>query len=130
MPADWVRRFAEVLSAPHNPAQERAAERLLAEAQLQEPNVNRQQHAPLEPLLRQHSAASRQYNNRPGLRASERVVPRRVGGGYEAEAARHRPVGVGGREERRRESLLAGIVEGGTAEGRVAEWRRHVGSLV
>ena len=73
-------------------------------------------------------------------------MPRRVavgGYGYEAEAARYRPVaggnggvGMGQRErereegrERGRESLLAGIVEGRTAEGRVAEWRRHVGVL-
>ena len=51
---------------------------------------------------------------------------------YETEAARHRPLPAVGREmrETRRESLLAGIVEGSTAEGRVAEWRRHVGPLV
>ena len=64
---------------------------------------------------------------------------------YDAEAARHRPLGragmgegrarmgeerrasMGERREERRESLLAGIGEGRTAEGRVAEWRRHVG---
>ena len=52
---------------------------------------------------------------------------------YETEAARHRPLPVGrasmGARETRRESLLAGIGEGRTAEGRVAEWRRHVGLL-
>ena len=51
---------------------------------------------------------------------------------YETEAAMHRPLPVGrarGGEmrETRRESLLAGIVDGGG--GRVAEWRRHVGPL-
>ena len=50
---------------------------------------------------------------------------------YETEAARHRPLPAGRATmgETRRESLLAGIVEGRTAEGRVAEWRRHVGPL-
>ena len=53
---------------------------------------------------------------------------------YETEAARHRPLPVGRASmgetgETRRESLLAGIVEGRTVEGRVAEWRRHVGPL-
>ncbi|CAF9930414.1 MAG: hypothetical protein ALECFALPRED_004598 [Alectoria fallacina] len=151
MNQDWIRRVAEVLSAPYNPAQERAAERLMAEAQrpqhrhqpppppLRPPEPPLRQHEPprprpLEPLLRQPSAASRQYNNRPTTRASERVVPRRVVSDYETEAARHRPLPVGSASmgetgETRRESLLAGIVEGRTAEGRVAEWRRHVGPL-
>ncbi|KAF6221675.1 hypothetical protein HO133_001643 [Letharia lupina] len=147
---DWIRRAAEVLSALHNPAHERAAERLTAEARPQhrrpapapapppvEPPLR--PHAPPRPpepaLRQQHSAASRQYNNRPTTRASERVVPRRVVSDYATEAARHRPlppggVGAGATGETRRESLLAGIVEGRTAEGRVAEWRRHVGPLV
>ncbi|KAL9066804.1 MAG: hypothetical protein Q9161_007310 [Pseudevernia consocians] len=156
MNQDWARRVVEVLSAPYNPAQERAAERLMAEAQQQQqhhqnhhpphpppplpppqlrpPEPLLRQHAPprpSDPILRQHSAASRRYNNRPATRASERVVPRRVVSDYETEAARHRPLPVGrasmgDARETRRESLLAGIVEGRTAEGRVAEWRRHV----
>ncbi len=160
MNQDWIRRVTEVLSAPYNPAaQERAAERLMAEAQryriprpaspplprqpqLRPPEPLLRQHAaadapppplrPAEPILRQHSAASRRYNNHRTTSASERVVPRRVVSDYETEAARHRPLPVEraarleGTGETRRESLLAGIVEGRTAEGRVAEWRRHV----
>lgn len=43
-------------------------------------------------LLRQHSAASRAYNNAPSTRPSERVIPRRRATDYSAEAARHRPI--------------------------------------
>ena len=63
--------------------------------------------------------------------------------GYAVEAERHRPLGAGAglgerraglagagerERDRRRESLLAGIVDGGSGdnEDRVAEWRRHV----
>jgi len=58
------------------------------------------------------------------------VVPQRVETSYESEAQRHRPAednegrkaGGGGK----RCSTLAGLTRG-TAEGRVDEWRRHIG---
>jgi len=57
-------------------------------------------------------------------------VPGRMQTNYESEAQRHRPaeendrrkVGGGGK----RHSTLAGLTRG-TAEGRVDEWRRHIG---
>ncbi|KAL8947125.1 MAG: hypothetical protein Q9222_006561 [Ikaeria aurantiellina] len=92
-----------------------------------------QGHAPPpQPLLRQHSQASRAYNNRRSIRPAERVVPRRSATTYEEEAAVHAPlrsatVGVGGMAGMEpRGSTLAGLTRGGTAEGRVEEWRRWV----
>ncbi|KAL8756064.1 MAG: hypothetical protein Q9199_003199 [Rusavskia elegans] len=84
---------------------------------------------PQPPLLRQHSQASRAYNNHRTTRPAERVVPRRSTTDYEHEAAVHAPlrsatVGLGGEEPRG--SALAGLTRGGTAEGRVDEWRRWV----
>ncbi|KAL8707196.1 MAG: hypothetical protein Q9220_007729 [cf. Caloplaca sp. 1 TL-2023] len=87
---------------------------------------------PPQPLLRQHSQASRAYNNRRSLRPADRVVPRRSATTYEAEAAVHAPlrsatIGVGGMADiEPRGSALAGLTRGGTAEGRVEEWRRWV----
>ncbi|KAI4227472.1 MAG: hypothetical protein L6R36_002373 [Xanthoria steineri] len=82
-----------------------------------------------QPLLRQHSQASRTYNNHRTTRAAERLVPGRSTTDYEHEAAVHAPlrsatVGLGG--EQPRGSALAGLTRGGTAEGRVDEWRRWV----
>ena len=67
-------------------------------------------------------------------------MPRRAGEALESEAARQGSRGgsaVGetgsaavGERRQMRESLLAGIGEGRMGEGRVAEWRRHVGPLV
>lgn len=82
-----------------------------------------------QPLLREHSQASRAYNNRRSTRPADRVVPTRSATDYELEAAVHAPlrsatVGLGGQEPRG--SALAGLTRGGTAEGRVDEWRRWV----
>lgn len=96
--------------------------------------------------LRHHSVASRLYNNRPTTRESERVVPRRISTNYETEAQRHRPspvaaseavsegmsdlTGAQNRGVRRtgsRHSAMAGLTRG-SGQGRVDEWRRHVGS--
>lgn len=94
-----------------------------------------------QPILRQHTQASRAYNNRAA--AAERVVPRRAATGYEREAEVHAPlrstiVGVGGvggmqglgatggMSDEPRGSSLAGLTRGRTAEGRVEEWRRWV----
>ncbi|KAL8912300.1 MAG: hypothetical protein Q9171_002672 [Xanthocarpia ochracea] len=82
-----------------------------------------------QPLLRQHSQASRAYNNHHAIRAAERVVPRRSASDYQHEAAVHAPLRsatVGLRREEPRGSALAGLTSGGTAEGRVDEWRRWV----
>ena len=96
---------------------------------------------PEQPLLRQHSRASRAYNNRNSTRPAERVVPRRSATDYAHEAAVHAPlrsatVGVGGMggvsrmgEGEVKGSTLAGLTRGGTAEGRVEEWRRWVDSV-
>ncbi|KAI4088369.1 MAG: hypothetical protein LQ344_006154 [Seirophora lacunosa] len=93
-------------------------------------------HTAARPVLRQHSQASRAYNHRAG--AADRVVPRRAATGYEWEAAVHAPLrgatvgvgelrgGVGGVGDGPRGSALAGLTRGGTAEGRVEEWRRWV----
>ncbi|KAL8922653.1 MAG: hypothetical protein Q9172_003468 [Xanthocarpia lactea] len=82
-----------------------------------------------QPLLRQHSQASRAYNNHHATRAAERVIPRRSASDYQHEAAVHAPLRsatVGLRREEPRGSALAGLTSGGTAEGRVDEWRRWV----
>ena len=72
------------------------------------------------PPLRQHSTASRAYNNHATVRASERVVPRRtMPADYTSERMRHAPV------EEPRSSLLAGLTSAST-EGRVDAWRRFV----
>ncbi|KAL8835432.1 MAG: hypothetical protein Q9176_006933 [Flavoplaca citrina] len=81
-----------------------------------------------QPLLRQHSQASRAYNNYHGTRPAERVVPRRSTTNYEHEAAVHVPLRsatVGLAREEPSGSTLAGLTRG-TAEGRVDEWRRWV----
>lgn len=94
-------------------------------------NTARQAQQQQPPVLRQHSHASRAYNNRVG--AAGRVVPRRATTGYEREAAVHAPLGsatvgmgMGGSGEEPRGSALAGLTRGGTAEGRVEEWRSWV----
>ena len=74
-----------------------------------------------QPMLRQHSTASRAYNNHAATRASERVVPRRVATDYGSERVRHAPAGG----EETRPSLLAGLTRDST-EGRVDAWRRFV----
>lgn len=99
-----------------------------------------------QPPLRHHSAASRRYNNHASTRPSERVVPGRAVADYELEAQSHRPeaatttaaapiVGAaGGRggeapgptRPGQRHSVMAGLT-GGSGEGRVDEWRRHIG---
>ncbi|KAL8996062.1 MAG: hypothetical protein Q9169_004338 [Polycauliona sp. 2 TL-2023] len=82
-----------------------------------------------QPVLRQHSQASRAYNHHQTTRPAERVVPRRSATGYEHEATVHAPLGsatVGLRVEEPSGSALAGLTRGGTAEGRVDEWRRWV----
>ncbi|KAI4252545.1 MAG: hypothetical protein LQ352_004239 [Teloschistes flavicans] len=93
---------------------------------------------PQQPLLRQHSRASRAYNNLPTTRAAERVVPRRSATDYHHEAAVHAPlssatIGVGmpiGDDSGIRGSVLAGLTRGNsTGEGRVEEWRKWVDSV-
>lgn len=97
------------------------------------------------PLRHRHSAASRQYNNKASTRPSERVVPRRAVADYELEAQTHQPdvvapaapsvVGAAGESggeapgavrPGRRHSAMAGLTRG-SGEGRVDEWRRHIG---
>ena len=124
---DFIRRAQDILSAAtYHPFQaNRAANNLMRDvrqAAVPAPNVRA---PPMEaqPMLRQHSAASRAYNNHAATRASERVIPRRVANDYESERARHRPAAPPMEEPRH--SLLAGLTSG-TAEGRVDTWRRHV----
>ncbi|KAL8934261.1 MAG: hypothetical protein Q9216_005990 [Gyalolechia sp. 2 TL-2023] len=99
---------------------------------------------PPQPILRRHSQASRAYNRRlPSGRAAERIVPAREERGYEREREVFAPVGRGpgagfggpgeaglgvirGFSTEPRGSALAGLTRGGTAEGRVEEWRRWV----
>lgn len=83
-------------------------------------------------VLRRHSQGSRAYNrNLSGARAAERVVPTRQDRGYEREREIFAPVGgmggMGGIPQQPTGSALAGLTRGGTAEGRVEEWRRWVG---
>lgn len=93
---------------------------------------------PRQPLLRQHSRASRAYNSLPSTRAAERVVPRRSATDYHHEAAVHAPlqsatVGVEmpiGDDTGVRGSVLAGLTrDSSVGEGRVEEWRRWVDSV-
>lgn len=110
------------------------------------PIPTNRQPAPTGTPLRVHSVASRQYNNRPTVRASERVVPGRVVADYASEARRHQPgVSIGNRSifgennnipelnnsRIRRHgsshSAMAGLSRG-SGEGRVDEWRRHIGA--
>lgn len=109
---------------------------------------------PQPSVLRRHSNASRAYNrNLSGARAAERVVPARQERGYEREREIFAPAGRGGvermgerpammagarnelhnnnlfsaeQQHQPRGSALAGLTRGGTAEGRVEEWRRWV----
>lgn len=126
----FLRRAADLLSSNYNYDQAATAARIMNELSPHPPPLPAlQRQQPLN-ILRHHSTASRQYNNNPRTRASERVVPQRVETSYESEAQRHRPAednegrkaGGGGK----RCSTLAGLTRG-TAEGRVDEWRRHIG---
>lgn len=76
---------------------------------------------PEQPVMRQHSTAARAYNNHTAIRASERVVPRRVAMDYESERVRHAPMAA----EEARPSMMAGLTSSST-EGRVDAWRRYV----
>ena len=124
---DFIRRAQDILAATYNPAQaNRAANDILN-------NMPRPQAAPVsharappaeaQPMLRQHTAASRAHNTQTATRASERVVPRRTANDYQSERVRHQPLGRSTGEPRH--SILAGLTSG-TAEGRVDTWRRHV----
>ena len=157
MNQDFVNRAARILTGTYGRAQADAANRMVTEAnaarlaQRMAPppppaaaaaavaDPNPAVPAP-PPLLRQHSTASRLYNNAPQTRASERVVPRRVFTDYATEAARHRPPGAaveaaggtataGARpaavRDDTRHSAMAGLTRN-TTEGRVDEWRRYV----
>ncbi|KAI9881637.1 MAG: hypothetical protein M1830_000202 [Pleopsidium flavum] len=82
--------------------------------------------------LRQHSTASRRYNNASQTRVSERVVPRRTTTDYATEAAHHRPDVEGGlaqrqrtNNDRRRHSTMAGWTAN-TEQGRIGTWLDHV----
>ena len=124
---EFVRRAQDILSATYYPAQANRAANNLMQNHRQPPappapNIRPLQ-AEAQPMLRQHSTASRAYNNHAATRASERVVPRRVANDYDSERARHRPAAIPMEEPRH--SLLAGLTSG-TAEGRVDTWRRHV----
>ena len=134
---EFIHRAEAILLGNHDAAQTEAAEHLLHEAAnfyraqpipFRRPMVNNNPlRGPPPGLLRAHTTASRNYNNHPAVRASERVVPRRTNTDYEAEAAVHRPRNPAVVEPvAPRTSQLAGITRGRTAEGRVDEWRRHV----
>ncbi len=103
-----LRRAQDLLSGQYGPAQAEA-NRIFAPPRQE------------QPVLRQHSTASRAYNNHATTRASERVVPRRVAVDYESERVRHAPVA----EEEARPSTMAGLTRTST-EGRVDAWRRFV----
>ena len=154
MNQDFVNRAAHILTAAYGNGQAEAADRMVREANAARPEQRMQWASPplpppppanpslgrpaRPPLLRQHSTASRRYNNQAHTRASERVVPRRIATNYASEAAAHRPPG-GDTEtgtgaavpaarlptNRRRHSAMAGLTRD-SAEGRVDEWRRHV----
>ncbi len=126
----FLRRAADLLSRNYNTDQTATAIRTVNELNPPPPPPPPPERQQSLDVLRHHSTASRQYNNNPRIRASERVVPGRMQTNYESEAQRHRPaeendgrkVGGGGK----RHSTLAGLTRG-TAEGRVDEWRRHIG---
>ncbi len=126
----FLRRAADLLSRNYNTDQTATAIRVVNELNPPPPPPPPPERQQSLDVLRHHSTASRQYNNNPRIRASERVVPGRMQTNYESEAQRHRPaeendrrkVGGGGK----RHSTLAGLTRG-TAEGRVDEWRRHIG---
>ena len=153
---DFVRRAADLLTGPAGPRQARAADRLVAEARAVRGDDRQQMDGGIgaaiaaaaavdamqQQPLRQHTAASRRYNQLPQVRASERVVPRRNVMDYMVEAGTHRPDGGGGNNgfgeaarwdppmaepprPVRRHSAMAGLTRS-TTEGRVEEWRRHV----
>ena len=112
--------------------------------------VNRmeQQHPPRRPRL---ARTSGQRNNKTSTQSSERVVPRRTVANYELEAQIHQPNVVapaapavagalgatgatgesgveapGSARPGHRHSVMAGLTRG-SGEGRVDEWRRHIG---
>lgn len=160
MNQDFLRRVADIHSATYNAANADAVATTLAGltyppprppvpplALRLRPRITTERQSPPPRLpLRVHSTASRQYNNRPTVRASERLVPSRVLVDYESEAQRHLPNPILGQanlstastvvaetdsphEIRRhgsRHSAMAGLTRG-SGEGRVDEWRRHVG---
>lgn len=157
MNQDFFRLANDFLSGAHNPADENVPINILtglnhpppAPVNIRVPlhNARDRPVAPQQPPLRVHSAASRQYNNWPTVRQSERVVPGRVFTDYATEAQRHQP-GIasndrdiptgdpnitevsnsnGIRRHGSRHSAMAGLTRG-SGEGRVDEWRRHVGA--
>ncbi|KAI9894856.1 MAG: hypothetical protein M1814_000076 [Vezdaea aestivalis] len=72
----------------------------------------------MDPPLREHGVAEREYNSDPRLRVSERVVPARVTRDYMSEAAAHAP-------EPMKLSEIAGVTRG-PRQGRVDAWLTHV----
>lgn len=125
MNADFVRQAHDILAAQYNPAQGQAAQRMVNEH-----HRNLSPPPPPRPPLRQHSTASRQYNNHPTRRPSERVVPRRRATDYAEETERHRPEPpLVRRNTVRTASALAGIARGQSGQNRVDEWRQYVDPL-
>lgn len=110
LPAAVLRRGHDLVSGPYGPAQA-DANRVFVPPPM-----------PEQPPLRQHSTASRAYNNHAATRASERVVPRRATVDYDTERMRHAPVPA---TEEVRSSMMAGLTRAST-EGRVDAWRRFV----
>jgi len=129
MNADFVRQAHDILAGQYDQAQAQAAERLVYEHRDHHRHISPPR--PPRPPLRQHSTASRQYNNNPNRRASDRVVPRRTAMNYEEEAERHRPEPplMGRSNTARRASALAGIARGQSGQNRVDEWRQYVDPL-
>ncbi len=120
---NFIQRTADVLSAPYNPTYG--------------VNVGAPIPEPIHVHTQRQFLASRMFPTRPAIRAGEMVVPRRIFHDYESEASRHRPstpgvdedlssVGEVRRGAGSRHSLLAGLSME-TVEGRVDQWRRHVG---
>lgn len=110
MNQDFVRQATNILTGNYRQAQRAANELLngnitgrenplppppfldpLPEEDVRAPPASRPSD---RPLLRNHSLASRAYNNAPTTRPSERVIPRRNTTDYATEAARHAPVGT------------------------------------
>lgn len=155
---DFLRHATDMLSGTLNPVDVNAAANMLAglnyhpfppvppvNPRVPPPMPTNRQTASTGPQLRVHSVASRQYNNHPTVRASERIVPRRVVTDYASEAQRHQPGYAlsnrdlsegahvperdngGLRRHGSSHSAMAGLTRG-SGEGRVDEWRRHVGA--